>query len=108
MPQSSTFNEIDLSSDELRASTIPNQVSWIALPETSRARSTSYCSSNRIELAFLMNSPNFSKNSEATKSVLIPFSDNSVELGVIKEEDKDITISFEEDHKREFTHFPNV
>ena len=100
MPQSSSFNEIDLSSDDIRALTIPNQLNCITHAETSRPRSTSYCCSNRLELAFLMNSPSFSRYSEATKSVLIPYTDNSVELGVIKEEDKDITISFEEDRRQ--------
>ena len=43
-----------------------------------------------------MNSPLYTKTSEATKSVLVPYSESSLELGVIKEEDKDITLSFEE------------
>ena len=93
-----SFNEMNLSSDELRATTNPNPVSWTNTNhlDTSRPRSTSYNYSNQIEHAFLMNSPLYTKTSEATKSVLVPFSENSLELGVIKEEDKDITISFEE------------
>jgi hypothetical protein len=94
-----SFDEINISSEEYRAATNPNQnlAYWVAsTPQiTSRARSTSHNYSKRIELAFLMNSPLFTKTSDATKSVLIPFSENSLELGMIKEEEKDVTLSFE-------------
>ena len=98
VPKEDSFNEMDLSADEMRATTNPNKLSWINTTPlgSSRPRSTSYTYTNRIELAFLINSPLFTKPSEATKSVLVPFSENSMELCVIKEEDKDITVSFED------------
>jgi hypothetical protein len=89
-----SFNEMSISSDECRATT--NPIYWANTMQSTRPRSTSYSYSNRIELAFLISSPIITKQSEATKSVLIPFSENSIELDVIKEEEKDITLSFEE------------
>lgn len=97
-PQESSFNEISLSSEEFRATTHPNQLNWVIQTPNDkiRPRSTSCSCNNRIEMAFLLNSPAFTRNSEATKSVLVPCSENSLELGVIKEEDKDVTVSFDD------------
>jgi hypothetical protein len=94
----SSFTELNISSDDFRASTNPNELlsAHSATFLTPRPRSTSYHSSTHLELAFLVHSPLFTKTSEFAKSVLIPFSENSLELGVIKEEEKDITVSFED------------
>lgn len=83
-----SYNDLNLEGDECRSTTNPNMMTWgyISPINSSRPRSTSYSYSKRIELAFLAHSPGLTRLSEATRSVLVPYNESSLDLKPIKEE----------------------
>lgn len=91
-----SFNDISISSHHCHTSHQIASLNNIATPNSLRTRSISLSYPSTLEMAFLMNSPSIIRTTEATKTVVYNISEESYELGMIREENKDYTISLED------------
>ncbi|OMJ74799.1 hypothetical protein SteCoe_26215 [Stentor coeruleus] len=90
-----SFNDISISSHHCHTSHPTVNPNLLITPNSARVRSISLTYPNTLENAFLMNSPSILRTSEVTKTVVFIASEESSELEMIKEENKDYTISLD-------------
>lgn len=90
-----SFNDISISSNHCLASLPQTNANYVTTPNSPRERSISLTYPNTLERAFLVNSPSALRITEISKAVVILGSEESYELGMISEENKDCTVSLE-------------
>lgn len=87
-----SFNDISISSHHCYTSNPTYNANCVTSPSISRTRSISLTFPNTLEHAFLVSSPSNIKTNEVTKAFVFMTSEDTCDLRMILEDDKDLKV----------------